>query len=238
MLPLFLALTNVLACFVPYAISVHTGFVDPILPYVSDAGSGPIAAHYFVMIIGWIRYKQLNFYFENIKTNVINVDCDMAKLETLNRRLLYAFFLTAWGLIGVGNFRLSETFYLHWMFAFLIIFPTSYYLYFTCYMSRILSRFGIESYPVSLIILLISQIIIFILFVIMIIIALYAGDGVTFNAFFDLSFRLHWPKNQAGYVYHCLSSVFEWLIFLSNVILCFCLSNRFRQFKQWNRIEF
>ncbi|XP_046913551.1 DNA damage-regulated autophagy modulator protein 2 [Dermatophagoides farinae] len=219
MLPLFLALTNVLACFVPYAISVHTGFVDPILPYVSDAGSGPIAAHYFglfldmcaflVMIIGWIRYKQLNFYFENIKTNVINVDCDMAKLETLNRRLLYAFFLTAWGLIGVGNFRLSETFYLHWMFAFLIIFPTSYYLYFTCYMSRILSRF-----------------------------ALYAGDGVTFNAFFDLSFRLHWPKNQAGYVYHCLSSVFEWLIFLSNVILCFCLSNRFRQFKQWNRIEF
>ncbi|KAH9415669.1 Frag1/DRAM/Sfk1 [Dermatophagoides pteronyssinus] len=243
-LPLILALFNVLVCFVPYFIAVHTGFVDPILPYVSDTGSDTVAAKYFssmldicaffAMIIGWIRYKQINFYIKNIKINAINVDSDdMASLKSKNRLLLCFYFLSACGMIGVGNIRLSESFYVHWLLGFLIFFPSIFYSSFTCYVTRILYRFDIESYPISLIIGCISQVILFTLFIVM---SYFSVRNISFNTFIDLSFRLHWPTNQSDYVYHCLASACEWLMILANVILCFSLSNRFRQFKYWNQI--
>lgn len=189
---------------------------------------------YLAMIIGWIRYKQINFYIKNIKINAINVDSDdMASLKSKNRLLLCFYFLSACGMIGVGNIRLSESFYVHWLMGFLIFFPSIFYSSFTCYVTRILYRFDIESYPISLIIGCISQVILFTLFIVM---SYFSVRNISFNTFIDLSFRLHWPTNQSDYVYHCLASVCEWLMILANVILCFSLSNRFRQFKYWNQI--
>ena len=54
----------------------------------------------------------------------------------------------------------------------------------------------------------------------------------------DTEFRLKWNSGQPGYLWHVLSTVFEWVLINTVSPVFVCIALRMRQFPEWHLVNF
>ncbi|KAF7491103.1 DNA damage-regulated autophagy modulator protein 2 [Sarcoptes scabiei] len=256
---LFPLLTTILipsSCLVPYWASVKHEFLHPLLPYVSDAGSGTPGANYFsqlidmcsllILITAWIRYKQIKFYLDqqieaskklnNTKAESKQPEEEIKNLSYINWLAMIFASICAFGGILTGNFRMTEFLIVHMLSASLLFGFMLIYLLCMSYLTLAINRnYRYETLPISMIIISLIDIVFILIFVLAFFLSVSHLD---LNTFSDPNFRLFWPREDEGFETHCLSAMFEWIGIMIVSLFYLSLSRRMRKFKDWQSVRF
>lgn len=102
------------------------------------------------------------------------------------------------------------------------------------YMCHQLAKFKVESRPISMAIFTAIGTLAGVIFFIVTIISIYASEW----KILDNEWRLKWNKDQAGYLWHVLSSITEWVIINIISLLMICIAWRIKQFTDWHAVNF
>lgn len=137
---------------------------------------------------------------------------------------------------SVGNFRMTEVFVIHWIVASLLFTSMLVYSLLSTYICwRINANFGLESKPISLILINVVSVLSLILFLVFIITSAYL---VGVKQFMDNSFRLHWPEDNKAFKFYITAAALEWIGINSISLFYLCLANRIKTFPNWNLVSF
>ena len=162
-----------------------------------------------VSLTAFIRYKQLKFQTKSV----------------FNKISLILGFGTSFGTLIIGNYRQTELIYGHGLgvaiafgnaILYLLISVNIYSNYkqiviifhFQSYLTfRLNQTFGTIRLILSLFCVIFS--------LLMLIFGILSVLSVSLEKFLDNKFRVFWSESDSGYIYHCLSALFEWLTVLT-----------------------
>ncbi|KAH7644072.1 hypothetical protein HUG17_6434 [Dermatophagoides farinae] len=253
LIPFINGIMIVIACVIPYIVTVLKGLIYPIWPMVSDAGAILPAASYFstfldiiaalTAFVGIILYKQIHYYRCELNQRLPlgskhNNDDEYKNIDHLklcNRIIIIMTIFMSTGLVLTGNFRSTENLTGH-MIGVTLFLPSG--LLFGCaliYVYEILYSHGIQSKPIT------TTIIIMIGIVFTIGCGIFTISSVLkYGSIWDMwnnELRLHWKPMMPGYWLHTMGNVCEWIALLSFGPLNIIISRRFRLFQYWNCIK-
>lgn len=251
LIPLLAVLYIPLNLIIGYAYLTSNEMIEPVWPYPSDIGSLYPYASYFsefltnisflYLMATYCRYKQVSLYlisgFEKETNNNKHAKKILVKLQKRNFCAFLCNFVLVFGSITLGNFRMSEHFYIHWIAVVIFIIFSIIYMFMMCHLSHKLYDYGeIESKPITMYI---SAII----FTIAAIISLIAGivSATQLKSFDDIintRQRLFWRSNMDGYDWHCASTITQWIAIIMYIPFLCSISRRMRLFHGWNQIMF
>lgn len=245
--PLSLVILIPMCCLIPYFMALHFAHLAPIFPYVSDGGGKSPQAGYFsqlidlisisIFITGFCRYKMLKYiiHLKHSKSGKISQET-LIHLDRCNFASSILVYLSAFGSIVIGNFRVTEIVFFHFFgtsicFAFMLAYAS-----FQVYISYHLSKWDKnESTPYTmLIITLFAGLSLIICLIGSFISIIQAG----YYQFFNDDFRLHWNSDQNGYLAHLVGTIGEWCAINSISPFYLCLFNRMKRFNEWDKVKF
>nr|XP_027196855.1 DNA damage-regulated autophagy modulator protein 1-like [Dermatophagoides pteronyssinus] len=250
LLPFVNGIMVIMACFVPYTISVSNGSIYPIWPLVSDAGAVTPAAGYFstfldiiailTICVSIILSKQIRYYkWELLQRFKLDRPIDERNFNclVLSRKIIkITSILISVGLFITGNFRSIENLTGH-MIGVTIFLPSGLIYGFSLIcVYLILDSYGIQSPPTMLIIVMMISLLSSIFCVVLTVLSLLKHGSIW--QYYNNELRLQWNPTMSGYYLHVLGDVCEWITLLSFGPLNIIISRRFRMFKRWDCIKF
>lgn len=186
-----------------------------------------------VFITAWIRYKQVNYQLKQISNDKNYLLIQLKRLNVLSALLATIGGASA---SSVGNFRMTEVFIIHWIVATLLFTSMLAYSMLSTYICwQINANFGLESKPISMILINIVTLLSMILFLVFIVTSAYL---VGLEQFMDNTFRLHWPENNQAFKFYITAAALEWIGINSISLYYLCLANRIKTFQNWNLVSF
>ncbi|KAH9397310.1 photoreceptor cell maintenance [Tyrophagus putrescentiae] len=240
-----------------YTAAVFQGHVQPLLPYISDAGNDGFQAVIFTQLLNvisllviastFIRYQQLRHYFQVLmefqelntnRTTTFNREAQTSirHFMCINFRAFLVSILVSLSTITLANFSNRDWLVLHTVGAVVAATGMCVYAWSMVKMCSQLSAAGLESKPTSLII--ISALGSFAYFL------CAAASGASMFLcpnradFFLVPFRAQWTSQQPGYWWHVLAAASEYVLVCNFGLVLLCLANRMRTFKSWRLIRF
>lgn len=185
-----------------------------------------------VCITVYLRYCQMRHYIEQ----VVVCECclhESTYWHSLNWLSSFICHLFTFGLVAVGNFRMSEWIFIHLSGA--SCFFVAIYLYgaLQVYISWNLAlRYGIESKPISQLVFLLCGIASLVGCFLFSLLSIITGGA----GFFDEHYRLFWTADKPGYLWHLLATSCEWITINSFPLFNLCTFLRMKRFPNWHLI--
>jgi len=220
-LPVICGVWFIFTMVITYVIAVIRQDVNPIWPYISDTGTFPPESCVFgqllnmgtilIALIAYIRYLQ-------IKSTQHNAPDLAANVSRLNNLSLHLGWLSAFGLMMVANFQKSNQIFLHFLGASLGFGLGIAYQFVAWKISAIVrdnakrNNFRLFCACGSLLSFLICNV--------------FAILG---RLNFQGSDITKWRPDEGGYVYHLISTSFEWFLALFTVSFIMTFYDEFRQ---------
>jgi len=247
LVPLLISLLFALKLSVIYLLAVYYDHVNPIYPFISDAGATHPEAGFFSMLLfleailigvfGWIRYKQIRYVCDNnpeFNNNDKTVTTDqIERLLRYNKYGLYMSVLIMLSMSAVGAFRSTEHLELHLAIgAFPAFFASFAYFCIQAHASYKLTP-SVNTLRIARFRLIIT-ILAFIFGIIMITTIIVATiqavfDGVPNYQELRGPLRLKWDESWGGLVAHVVSTVTENLMIFMMCPFFASFINEFRR---------
>lgn len=220
--PIAIALLIPVLCFLPYLVAIHYEHVDPLLPYMSDAGTIAPEAGYLAQIMliisllfgimSYLQFLQLNTIY-TINDHLIQLKPSLLKNRTkINKFNKWTLYLSSYIVLimtSIVSFRINEFPLLHPILCILLFLSIIAYLVLKTWMSFKLSpQVNTKLIAKIRLIITVLSIISFLIMIISGIWSLCVTENTTTQQ------RLKWKSSDSGYYQHIVSAFGQWIFVL------------------------